>query len=220
MLEELKQRALEANLALPREGLVRLTSGNASQRDPESGLVAIKPSGVPYEALRREDMVLVDLWGRVVEGRLSPSSDTLAHLVIYRERPDVHGIVHTHSPYATAFALLGEPVPVYLTAMADYLGGPVPVAEYAPVGGEEMGRACLKAVGKEGRACLLAHHGVLTFGRDAAEAVRLAVVLEEVCRTVAVARSMGQARPLTAERVAAARERFVREYGQRPAEGG
>src|SRR5690606_35885794 len=115
MLEELKERVWEANLQLPKNGLVTMTSGNVSGRDPERNLVVMKPSGVTYEKMRPSDMVVVDMQGNVVDGELRPSVDTATHLYIYRHRPDVHGIVHTHSPYATSFAALGRSIPVYLT---------------------------------------------------------------------------------------------------------
>jgi len=137
MLEAIKEELWRLHLRLPKEGLVTWTSGNVSQRDPASGLVVIKPSGIMYEDLRPEDHVVLDLEGDIVEGTLKPSSDTASHLYIYRQRPDVHGIVHTHSPYATAFAALGKPIPVYLTAHADEFGGPIPCAGFALIGGEE-----------------------------------------------------------------------------------
>ena len=127
MLEALKQELHRLHLELPRNGLVKWTSGNVSARDADSGLVVIKPSGIPYEELCPEHHVVVDLQGNVVEGALKPSSDTASHLYIYRHRPDVNGAVHTHSPYATAFAALGRPIPVYLTAMGDEFGGSIPV---------------------------------------------------------------------------------------------
>ena len=128
MLEQLKNEIYELHMQLPKNDMVRWTGGNISARDPESGLVVIKPSGVLYEKLRPEDHVVVKLDGEIVEGSLKPSSDTASHLYIYRRRPDVNGIVHTHSAYATAFATVGKPIPVYLTAMADEFGGPIPCA--------------------------------------------------------------------------------------------
>jgi L-ribulose-5-phosphate 4-epimerase len=127
MLDQLRIDICKLNQDLPRYGLVTWTSGNVSGRDPNSGLVIIKPSGVLFEDLTPENQVIVDLDGNVVEGTLTPSSDVHAHLYVYRHRPDVMGVVHTHSNYATAFAALGKPIPVYLTAMADEFGGPIPV---------------------------------------------------------------------------------------------
>lgn len=126
MLESIKQELHQLHLELPRQNLVTWTSGNISARDPASGLVVIKPSGIRYEDLQPEHMVVVDLEGEIVEGSLKPSSDTASHLYIYRHRPDVNGIAHTHSRYATAFAANGMAIPVYLTAQADEFGGPIP----------------------------------------------------------------------------------------------
>src|SRR2546423_11545350 len=140
MLDQLKEQVWKLHQELPRNGLVVWTGGNVSARDPESGLVVIKPSGVLYDELRPEDHVVVNLEGEIVEGALKPSSDTASHLYISRHRPDVNGVVHTHSSYATAFAALGRSIPVYLTAIADEFGGPIPCAGFALIGGEEVGR--------------------------------------------------------------------------------
>src|SRR5438045_3316727 len=140
MLDQLKEQVWKLHLELPKNGLVVWTGGNVSARDPESGLVVIKPSGVLYDELRPEDHVVVNLEGDIVEGELKPSSDTASHLYVYRHRPDVNGVVHTHSSYATAFAALGRSIPVYLTAIADEFGGPTPCAGFALIGGEQVGR--------------------------------------------------------------------------------
>ena len=133
LLENLREELWRLHMELPKNNLVMWTGGNVSALDRESGLVAIKPSGIRYEALRPEHMVIVDMDGRVVEGEFKPSSDTASHLFIYRHRPDVGGIVHTHSPYATAFAAVNRPIPVVLTAMADEFGGPIPCGGFAPI---------------------------------------------------------------------------------------
>jgi len=148
MLDTLKETVYHLHLELPKYNLVAWTGGNVSARDPESNLVVIKPSGVLYEKLRPEDHVVVNLDGDVVEGKLKPSSDTLSHLYIYRHRPDVNGVVHTHSPYATAFAAVGEPIPVCLTAIADEFGGPVPCAGFALIGGEDIGKQVVENPGQ------------------------------------------------------------------------
>ena len=171
MLEKLKEELLQANLELPRNNLVAWTGGNVSARDHETGLVVIKPSGIRYEKLRSEDMVVVDLDGNIVEGTLKPSSDTASHLYIYRHRPDVGGIVHTHSRYATAFAALGKPIPCVLTAMADEFGGPIPCGRFALIGGEEIGKVVIESIGKSS-AVLLKNHGVFTIGKTSIEAVK------------------------------------------------
>ena len=175
--------------------------------------MVIKPSGVRYEQLRPEDMVVVDLEGRVVEGTLKPSSDTQSHLYIYRHRPDVGGIVHTHSPYATAFAALGRPIPVVLTAMADEFGGPIPCGRFALIGSEAIGEAVLEAIG-DSSAVLLKHHGVFTLGPDAEAAVKAAVMTEDVARTVWLALQLGQPEEIAPEDVAKLHHRYTHVYGQ------
>ncbi len=200
-------------MELPRAGLVTWTSGNVSGRDGESGLVVIKPSGVRYEALQPEDMVVVDLEGRVIEGSLKPSVDTATHLYIYRQRADVGGVVHTHSPYATAFAAVGRPIPCVLTAMADEFGGPVPIGAYARIGEEEIGREVVRAIGTS-PAILMKNHGVFCVGRAAMDAVKAAVMVEDVARTVFLALRLGEPLELPAEEVARAHRRYVEKYGQ------
>lgn len=166
MLEALKETVWRLHLELPRCGLVQWTGGNISARDPESGLVVIKPSGVRYEELRPEHHVVVAVDGRVAEGTLKPSSDLASHLYIYRHRPDLNGVVHTHSPYATAFAALGRPIPACLTAIADEFGGPIPCADFALIGGEDIGRLVVETLaGTRSPAILLKNHGVFTVGR-------------------------------------------------------
>jgi L-ribulose-5-phosphate 4-epimerase len=213
MLEYLKEEVHRLHLELPKNGLVRWTGGNVSARDPESGLVVIKPSGVLYEELRPQDHVVVDLEGKVVEGTLKPSSDTASHLYIYRQRPDVNGIVHTHSPYATAFAALGRPIPVYLTAIADEFGGPIPCAGFALIGGEEIGRQVVEHSGAS-PAVLLKNHGVFTVGPTAQAAVKAAVMVEDVARTVWLALQLGQPDEIPPEDVARLHDRYTHVYGQ------
>jgi len=214
MLENLKQTLHKLNLELPRNGLVSWTSGNVSLRDPESGLVIIKPSGVRYEVLQPEQMVVLDLDGKIVDGTLSPSSDTASHLYIYRQRPDIFGIVHTHSTYATAFAAVGKPIPVYLTAQADEFGGPIPCAGFALIGGEEIGRLVVETIG-DSPAVLLKNHGVFTIGDSAEAAVKAAVMVEDVARTVWLSLQLGKPEEIPAEAVAKLRTRYRDVYGQR-----
>ncbi|HHE70734.1 MAG TPA: L-ribulose-5-phosphate 4-epimerase [Chloroflexi bacterium] len=213
MLEMLREELWRLHLELPKNELVKWTGGNISARDRESNLVVIKPSGVRYEQLRPEDMVVVDLEGRVVEGTLKPSSDTQSHLYIYRHRPDVGGIVHTHSPYATAFAALGRPIPVVLTAMADEFGGPIPCGRFALIGSEAIGKAVLEAIG-DSSAVLLKHHGVFTLGPDAEAAVKAAVMAEDVARTVWLALQLGEPEEIAPEDVARLHHRYTHVYGQ------
>lgn len=213
MLQELKERVHRLHLELPKYRLVAWTGGNVSARDPESGLVVIKPSGVLYEELRAEDHVVLDLDGDTVEGSLKPSSDTASHLYIYRHRPDVNGIVHTHSPYATAFAAVGRSIPVCLTAIADEFGGPVPCAGFALIGGEEIGEQVVSHIGSS-PAVLLRQHGVFTVGGSVEAAVKAAVMVEDVARTVWLATQLGQPEEMPPDVVAKLHERYAHVYGQ------
>jgi len=213
MLESLRQQLYELHQELPRQHLVAWTSGNVSARDPQTGLVVIKPSGVRYEQLRPEHMVVVDLDGKVVEGALKPSSDTASHLYIYRYRPDVGGVVHTHSTYASAFAALGRPIPVYLTAQADEFGGPIPCGGFALIGGEEIGRVVLEAIGSS-CAVLLKNHGVITLGPNAEAAVKAAVMVEDVARTTFMALQLGQPDEIAPADIAKLHHRYMHVYGQ------
>ena len=213
MLEQLKEQVWKLHLELPKNELVKWTGGNVSARDGESGLVVIKPSGVMYDDLRPEDHVVLDLEGDIREGELKPSSDTASHLYIYRNRPDINGIVHTHSPYATAFAALGKPIPVYLTAIADEFGGPIPCAGFALIGGEQIGEQVVSHIG-DSPAVLLKNHGVFTVGRTVRDAVKAAVMVEDVARAVWLALQLGQPDEIPAEDVAKLHHRYTHVYGQ------
>ncbi|MCK4418426.1 class II aldolase/adducin family protein, partial [Candidatus Aerophobetes bacterium] len=177
MLEKLREEVWRMNLELPKNRLVSMTSGNVSGRDKKTGYVVIKPSGISYEDLKPSHMVVVDLEGKIIEGSLKPSVDTPTHLYVYRYRDDVNGIVHTHSNYATSFAALGKPIPVYLTAMADEFGGSIPVGAYAKIGGEEIGEEIINSIG-DSPAILMKNHGVFTIGPSAKAALKTAVMLE------------------------------------------
>jgi L-ribulose-5-phosphate 4-epimerase len=201
---------------LVRNGLVAWTSGNISARVPGADLMVIKPSGVAYAELTPEVMVVCDLSGAQVAGSLSPSSDTASHAYIYRHMPLVGGVVHTHSRYATAWAARGEPIPCVITAMADEFGGAIPVGPFAPIGGEEIGRAVVGTLtGHRSPAVLLRSHGVFTIGVTAAEAVKAAVMCEDAAHTVHLARLHGDMTPLPAEQIDALYRRYQDEYGQR-----
>jgi L-ribulose-5-phosphate 4-epimerase len=213
LLESIRSELVKLHLELPKNNLVTWTSGNVSIRDKESGLVAIKPSGITYEDLRAEHFVILDVNGKVVEGSLKPSSDTASHLYIYRHRPDIFGIVHTHSPYATAFAAIGKPIPVYLTAQADEFGGPVPCAGLGMIGGEDIGKLVVENIGKS-PACLLKNHGVFTIGPSGKGAVKAAVMVEDVSRTIWIARQLGEPDEIPAEMVEKLHYRYTHEYGQ------
>ncbi len=213
MLETLKEELVQLHLELPKHHLVVWTGGNISARDPDSGLVVIKPSGIRYEQLRAEDHVVLNLEGEIVEGTLKPSSDTASHLYIYRHRSDVNGVVHTHSPYATAFAALGRPIPVYHTAIADEFGGPIPCGGFALIGGEEIGQQVVEHIG-DSPAVLLKNHGVFTVGPTATAAVKAAVMVEDVARAVWLALQLGQPEEIPVEDVAKLHHRYTHEYGQ------
>jgi L-ribulose-5-phosphate 4-epimerase len=201
---------------LVRNGLVAWTSGNVSARVPGADLLVIKPSGVAYADLTAESMVVCDLSGTRVSGELSPSSDTASHAYIYRHLPEVGGVVHTHSRYATAWAARGEPIPCVITAMADEFGGEIPIGPFAPIGGEEIGRAVVTTLsGHRSPAVLLRSHGVFTVGATARDAVKAAVMCEDAACTVHLASVMGQVTPLPPDQIDALYRRYQDEYGQR-----
>ncbi|BCN29338.1 L-ribulose-5-phosphate 4-epimerase [Anaeromicropila herbilytica] len=194
MLEELKKRVYEANMLLPKYGLVTFTWGNVSEIDRESGCFAIKPSGVEYELLKPEDMVIVDLNGKVVEGNYKPSSDTATHIELYRAFPTIGGVVHTHSSWATSWAQAGREIPCYGTTHADYLYGAIPcvrnlteeeLKDYERNTGILIAEEFMKNDYKAMPAVLCKNHGPFTWGKDGFEAVHNAVVLEEVAKMAA-----------------------------------
>jgi len=213
MLERLKQELAELHLELPKNNLVAWTSGNISARDAESGRVVIKASGIRYEELRPEHMVVVDLNGKIVEGNLKPSSDTASHLYIYRHREDVNGVVHTHSTYATAFAAVNKPIPVVLTAIADEFGGPIPCGGFALIGDEAIGKVVLESIGSS-PAVLLKNHGVFTIGKNAKAAVKAAVMTEDNAKTVWMALQIGRPDEIPQEDVERLHYRYTHIYGQ------
>jgi L-ribulose-5-phosphate 4-epimerase len=213
MLEGLREELWQLHLELPKNDLVKWTGGNVSGRDPETGYVVIKPSGVRYEVLKPSDMVIIDPEGNLIEGDLKPSSDTASHLYIYRQRADVMGIVHTHSPYATAFAAVGKPIPVCLTAMADEFGGPIPVGDFALIGGEAIGKVVVDAIGTS-CAILLKQHGVFTIGASPTAAVKAAVMTEDVAKTVWLAMQIGQVEVISPDDVGSLHHRYTHVYGQ------
>jgi L-ribulose-5-phosphate 4-epimerase len=212
-LAALREELVGLHAELPRHGLVAWTGGNVSVRDPDSGLVAIKPSGVRYDDLTAATMVVVDLDGTVVEGDLKPSSDTASHLYIYRHRPDVYGVVHTHSRYATAFAAVGRSIPVYLTAQADEFGGEIPCAGFAFIGDDSIGALVVEGIGRS-PAILLKNHGVFTVGPSAEAAVKAAVMVEDIAATVWAALQIGTPDVLDADAVERLHRRYTTKYGQ------
>jgi L-ribulose-5-phosphate 4-epimerase len=213
LLEALRAVICHLHTELPRNNLVAWTSGNVSGRDPESGLVVIKPSGIRYEDLTAEAICVVDLDGKLIEGKYKPSSDTFAHVYVYRHRSDVNGIVHTHSTFATAWAAAGKPIPPVLTAICDEFGGAIPVGAYARIGNDEIGQEILRSIGSS-PAILMKNHGVFTIGRTAEAAVKAAVMVEDVARTVYYATQLGQPDEIPPEEIARAHRRYLEEYGQ------
>ena len=212
LLPELRKEVCDANMALPTHGLVTWTSGNVSGRDPETGLVVIKPSGKMFDELTPENMVGVDLECNVVEGDLGPSSDTLSHVWVYRGRDDVNGLVHTHSNYATAFAAVNRSIPVYLTAIADEFGCEIPCGGYASIGGKEIGEEILRSIGPS-CAILMKNHGVFTIGKNVTKALKAAVMVEDIAKTVWLALQIGTPDILPPEEVAANYDRYQNRYG-------
>ena len=204
---------------LVRYGLVVWTGGNVSGRVPGADLFVIKPSGVSYDELAPENMILCDLDGNVVPGtpgsERAPSSDTAAHAYVYRNMPEVGGVVHTHSTYAVAWAARGEEIPCVITAMADEFGGPVPVGPFAIIGDDSIGRGVVETLrGHRSRAVLMQGHGPFTIGRDAKDAVKAAVMLEDVARTVHIAKQGGEVLPIPQDAIDRLYDRYQNVYGQ------
>lgn len=215
---QVREAVARLHAELPRWGLVVWTAGNISQRVRVPGggdLLVIKPSGVTYDELTADSMVVCDLGGTLVDGDHAPSSDTAAHAYVYAHMPQVGGVVHTHSTYATAWAARGEEIPCVLTMMADEFGGPVPVGPFALIGDDSIGRGVVETLaGGRSRAVLMRNHGPFTIGRDARDAVKAAVMVEEVARTVHVARQLGEPLPIPRELVDSLYERYQYVYGQ------
>ena len=200
---------------LVRYGLVVWTAGNVSARVPGEDLVVIKPSGVSYDDLRPDNMIVCDLDGRVVEGDFSPSSDTAAHAYVYRHMPEVGGVVHTHSTYAVAWAARAEPVPCVLTAMADEFGGEIPIGPFALIGSDDIGKGIVATLsGSRSPAVLMANHGPFTIGRTARDAVKAAVMCEDVCRSVHLSRQLGAPVGIPQQAVDRLYDRYQNVYGQ------
>lgn len=206
---------------LVRYSLIVWTGGNISGRVPGAELFVIKPSGVGYDELGPENMILCDLDGTVIEGtpghERSPSSDTAAHAYVYRNMPDVGGVVHTHSTYATAWAARAEPIPCVITAIADEFGGEIPVGPFAIIGDDSIGRGIVETLtGHRSRAVLMQNHGPFTIGKDARDAVKAAVMVEDVARTVHIARAGGPLVPIPQDAIDSLYNRYQSVYGQSP----
>ena len=212
-LEQLRREVWKANLDIYRAGLITMHAGNASGIDRKRGLVLIKPSGVDYDTMRPADIVVTDLEGRKVKGKWKPSVDLPHHLYLYKNCPEMGGVIHTHSNYATSFALLGRPIPVYLTAIADEFGEEIPCAPYVDNLGDHIGEAILKYK-RRAPAVLLGQHGVFAWGPTPREAVKAAVMLEDVAKTVHLALLLGKPEPLPREEVKKWWDRYHSTYGQ------
>ncbi len=215
LVAELREIVSDLHAELPRNGLVAWTSGNVSARVPGADLMVIKPSGIGYDDLTPESMVVCDLDGNPVSDGFTPSSDTATHAYIYRHMPEVGGVVHTHSTYATAWAALGEPIPCVITAMADEFGGEIPVGPFALIGSDEIGRGVVATLsGHRSPAVLMRSHGVFTIGPAVRDAVKAAIMCEDVARTVHAARLLGHPEPLPQDQVDALHKRYKEHYGQ------
>ncbi len=215
LVAELREIVSDLHAELPRNGLVAWTSGNVSARVPGADLMVIKPSGIGYDDLTPESMVVCDLDGNPVSDGYTPSSDTATHAYIYRQMPEVGGVVHTHSTYATAWAALGEPIPCVITAMADEFGGQIPVGPFALIGSDAIGRGVVATLsGHRSPAVLMRSHGVFTIGPAVRDAVKAAIMCEDVARTVHAARLLGHPEPLPQDQVDALHKRYKEHYGQ------
>jgi L-ribulose-5-phosphate 4-epimerase len=214
-----RKRVAELHKELVRNELVVWTGGNISERihfeDGSADLFAIKPSGVSYDALKAEDIVICDLDGNVVDGKHKASSDTDSHAYVYRHMPEINGVVHTHSNYASAWAATGQEIPCVLTAMADEFGGPIPVGPFAIIGDDSIGRGIVDTLaGHRSTAVLMQNHGVFTIGTSAKAAVKSAVMCEDVARTVQLALQLGPLIPIEQDKIDSLYNRYQNVYGQ------
>jgi L-ribulose-5-phosphate 4-epimerase len=215
-IAQIRAEVCDLHAYLTRWGLVTWTAGNVSARVPGEELLVIKPSGVRYEHITPDNMVVTDLYGRLVEGEHQPSSDTAAHAYVYRHMPEVNGVVHTHSTYATAWSARGEAIPCVLTMIADEFGGDVPVGPFALIGDDSIGQGIVETLrGHRSPAVLMRNHGVFTIGASAKAAVKAAVMCEDVARTVHIARQGGDVVPIAPADIDSLYDRYQNVYGQR-----
>jgi L-ribulose-5-phosphate 4-epimerase len=221
-VEQARHDLVALHRELVRYGLVVWTAGNVSARarGRDGDVLVIKPSGVPYDELAADTMIVCDLAGHVVHGDLSPSSDTAAHAYVYRNMPQVGGVAHTHSTYASAWAARGEEIPCVLTAMADEFGGPIPVGPFAIIGDDSIGRGIVETLaGHRSPAVLMAGHGVFSIGGDARAAVKAAVMCEDAARTVHLSRQLGEPNAIPTAAIDRLYDRYQNAYGQQPTTG-
>ena len=212
---QLRQELSDLHQLLVSNNLVTWTGGNVSSRIPDENLFLIKPSGVLYSQLGPEDMILCDLDGNVVSGRLAPSSDTAAHAYVYRNMPDVGGVVHTHSNYASAWAAAAKPIPCILTAMADEFGGDIPLGPFAIIGDDSIGRGIVETLsGHRSPAVLMQNHGVFTIGATAKAAVKAAVMCEDVAKSASIALQLGPEVRIPQDKIDQLFNRYQNVYGQ------
>ena len=214
MLEDLKKEVIEAGKKLKEYKLITLTGGNVSGRDKETGYIVMTPSGMEYDTLNLEDITVTDLDGNQIEEIRKQSSNLETHLQIYRAKEEINGIIHTHSSFASCFAVLNESIPVTSTTMANEIGGEVPVSKYAPVGSDELGINIIEKIGEQ-KAVLLESHGVFTYGENVAHALIAAVMLEDAAKVYYLAKSIGEPKALPEEEVKRASELFKNVYGQK-----
>ena len=216
-------RVARLHSELPANDLVVWTAGNVSERVPDMDLFVIKPSGVRYDELAADVMVVCTLDGQKIDDgtpeSLSPSSDTAAHAYVYRHMPEVGGVVHTHSTYATAWAARREPIPCVLTMMADEFGGDIPIGPFALIGDDSIGRGIVETLrASNSPAVLMANHGPFTIGKDGQAAVKAAVMVEEVARTVHIAQQLGETTRIDDADIERLFDRYQNVYGQREQE--
>lgn len=214
-IADLRLQVAQLHAELPKNNLVIWTAGNVSARVPGQDLLVIKPSGVSYDELTDDAMVVTDLYGKLVEGSSSPSSDTAAHAYVYRHLPDVGGVVHTHSTYACAWSATATAVPCVLTMMADEFGGDIPIGPFALIGDDSIGQGIVETLRhSRSRAVIMQNHGPFTIGRNAKDAVKAAVMCEDVCRSVFLARQLGPLIPIPQTDIDALFHRYQNVYGQ------
>jgi L-ribulose-5-phosphate 4-epimerase len=214
-VQALRAQVAALHAELPRNNLIVWTAGNVSARVPGADLLVIKPSGVSYDELNAHTMVVTDFDGNLVDGDFAPSSDTAAHAYVYKHMPEVNGVVHTHSTYATAWCARAEPIPCVLTMIADEFGGEIPVGPFALIGDDSIGRGIVETLrSSRSKAVLMRNHGVFTIGATPKAAVKAAVMCEDVARTVHIARQLGDVLPIAESDVDSLYTRYQNVYGQ------